>query len=114
MIMPDKSWPSLGELEFLVLLAVLRQDGEAYGVPVRDEMRRRAGRSLTLGTVYKTLMRLEAKGLLATSTSEPEPRRGGRRRKLYGLTAQGERALQRTLATLERMTEGLLLLSPAR
>lgn len=110
--MSDKS-TSLGELEALVLLAVLRLDGEAYGVPVRDEIRRRAGRSLTLGTVYKTLMRLEAKGLLATSISAPEPRRGGRRRKLYRLTAQGRRALQRTLATLDRMAEGLPLPSRA-
>jgi DNA-binding PadR family transcriptional regulator len=104
--MPDKS-PSLGELESLVLLAVLRRDGEAYGVPVREEIRRRAGRSLTLGTVYKTLMRLEAKGFLSTTVSDPEPRRGGRRRKLYRLTAQGRRALQRTLATLDRMARGL-------
>ena len=111
--MPDKS-TSLGELEALVLLAVLRQDGEAYGVPVRDEIRRRAGRSLTLGTVYKTLMRLEAKGLLATRTSAPEPRRGGRRRKLYRLTALGRRALQRTLATLDRMADGLPIPSTAR
>jgi PadR family transcriptional regulator len=105
--MPDKSSPSLGELESLVLLAVLRCDDEAYGVPVREEIRRRAGRSLTLGTVYKTLMRLEAKGFLTTTASDPEPRRGGRRRKLYRLSAAGRRALQRTLATLDRMSEGL-------
>jgi PadR family transcriptional regulator PadR len=114
MIMPDKSSSSLGELESLVLLAVLRIGDEAYGVPVRDEIRRRAGRSLTLGTVYKTLMRLEAKGMLVTTTSEPEPRRGGRRRKLYRLTAAGRRALQRTLATLDRMAEGLPLPSTTR
>lgn len=105
--MPNKSQPSLGELESLVLLAVLRSGEEAYGVSVRAEIERRAGRFLTLGTVYKTLMRLEAKGLLRTTLSEPEPRRGGRRRKLYQLTAQGTRALQRTLATLDRMTQGL-------
>lgn len=103
--MPDKS--SIGELECLVLLAVLRLDGEAYGVPVREAIRHRAGRRLTLGTVYKTLMRLEAKGFLATATSDPEPRRGGRRRKLYRVTARGRRALQRTLATLGRMAHGL-------
>jgi DNA-binding PadR family transcriptional regulator len=105
--MPDKSAGSLGELEALVLLAVLRCAPEAYGVAVRDEIRRRAGRALTLGTVYKTLIRLEAKRLLATSVSAPEPRRGGRRRKLYRLTAHGRRALQHTLAVLDRMTRGL-------
>ena len=97
----------MGELESLVLLAVVRCGAEAYGIPVRAEIQRRAGRNLTLGTIYKTLMRLEAKGLLATSESAPEPRRGGRRRKLYRLTPPGRRALQRTLATLERMTHDL-------
>lgn len=103
--MSDK-YPSLGELECLVLLAVLRCDGEAYGIPVRGAVRRGAGRSLTLGTVYKTLMRLEAKGFLTTSVSAPEARRGGRRRKLYWLTDAGRRALNRTLAALDRMARG--------
>jgi len=97
-----------------VLLAVLRCDGEAYGVPVREEIRRRAGRSLTLGTVYKTLMRLETKGLLTTTISDPEPRRGGRRRKLYRLSTPGRRALQRTLATLDRMAKGLTVATSGR
>jgi len=105
---------SLGELESLVLLAVLHCGDEAYGVSVREEIRSRAARALTLGTVYKTLMRLEAKGLLKTTVSDPEPRRGGRRRKLYQLTAPGTRALQRTLATLERMTQGLTVALDSR
>jgi len=107
--MPDKSPVSLGELESLILLAVLRCGDEAYGIPVRDEIHRRAGRALTLGTVYKTLARLEAKGLLRTTVGDPEPRRGGRRRKLYHLTGAGRTALQHTLTTLQRMTHGLPL-----
>lgn len=107
--MPDKSTHTLGELESLVLLAVMRCGDLAYGVPVREEVRRRAGRTLTLGTVYKTLMRLEAKGFLTTVVTAPEPRRGGRRRKLYRLSAAGRRALQRTLGALERMAQGMPL-----
>jgi PadR family transcriptional regulator PadR len=106
--MPDKyPAPSLGELECLVLLAVLRCDSAAYGIPVREEVHRRAGRALTLGTVYKTLMRLEAKGCLTSTVSVPEARRGGRRRKLYRLSDAGRRALRRTLAALDRMARGL-------
>jgi len=110
--MSDKS--SLGELESLVLLAVLRCGDDAYGVPVRDEIRRRARRSLTLGTVYKTLVRLETKGLLSATVGDPEPRRGGRRRKVYHLTGAGRSALQQTLTTLERMARGLPLTLGAR
>jgi PadR family transcriptional regulator PadR len=104
--MPDK-YPTLGELESLVLLAVLRLEGHAYGVPIREEIQRRAKRSLTLGAIYKTLMRLEGKGLLASAESQPESRRGGRRRKLYHLTPAGKHALEDMLTTINRMAQGL-------
>jgi len=98
---------SLGELEALVLLAVLRVGEDAYAVPVSEELDRHAGRRLTLGTIYKTLMRLEAKGLLTAHVGEPTPQRGGRRRKCYRVTADGRRAAQHMLAALERMARGL-------
>ena len=52
-----------GELELLILLAVLRCGDKAYGVTIRDELERETSRTLTLGSVYKTLGRLERKGL---------------------------------------------------
>ena len=48
----------LDELEQLVILGVLHAGRDAYGVPVHDEIKRRADRELTLGTIYKTLSRL--------------------------------------------------------
>ena len=50
----------LGELEEMVLLAVLRLAGEAYGGALRRELRSCAGRSPSVSTIYITLMRLEA------------------------------------------------------
>src|SRR5260221_3669163 len=99
--------PTLGEFEQLVLFAILRLDGDAYGVTVRDELRRRAGREVSLGTVYKTLLRLEAKGLLLARVGEPTAERGGRRKKYYAITAAGRRALEHALAALRGMTRGL-------
>src|SRR5207253_1479299 len=54
----------LGELEQVVLLAVMRVGDEAYGVPVLHEIERQTGRDLALAAVYKTLARLEDKGLV--------------------------------------------------
>ena len=51
-----------GELELLVLLAVLRLGDDAYGVTIREELETETSRTLALGTVYKTLGRLEKKG----------------------------------------------------
>jgi PadR family transcriptional regulator len=97
----------LGELEQTVLLGVLQVGAEAYGVPVHDEIQRLTGRDLTLGTIYKTLHRLEAKGLVAARAGEPTPERGGRRTKCYTVTAVGKRSLEATLRSLQRMASGL-------
>jgi PadR family transcriptional regulator PadR len=97
----------LGELEQLVLLAVLRAGRDAYGVPIRHEIEARGGRDLTLATVYKTLSRLEEKGLVRSRTGEPTPLRGGRRKRYYAVTPGGVRALRHALGTLQRMSHGL-------
>jgi DNA-binding PadR family transcriptional regulator len=97
----------LGELEQVVLLAVLRVGTDAYGVPVHDEIQRRAGRDLTLGTIYKTLTRLEDKGLVVSHIGEPTAQRGGRRTRCYSVTNAGKRSLQATFKTLRTMAAGL-------
>lgn len=97
----------LGELEQVVMLALLRVGPEAYGVPVRDEIERCTGRDLTLGTVYKTLTRLEEKGFVGSWTGEPTPQRGGRRKKYYKATGAGRVAVRRSLEGLRMLTAGL-------
>lgn len=97
----------LGEFELLVLLAILRLRDDAYGVSIRNEVERETSRTLSLGAVYKTLGRLEGKGHLETRVAPPTRERGGRRKKLYGLTAEGLVACRRSVTDLRRMTDGL-------
>ncbi|MBA2305416.1 MAG: hypothetical protein H0W08_22675 [Acidobacteria bacterium] len=47
----------LGEVEQLVLLAILRTGEVAYAVTVREELERRVGVTLSRGTIYVTLDR---------------------------------------------------------
>jgi len=96
-----------GEFEILVLLAVMRLGAAAYGVTVRDELERETSRTLTLGTIYKTLGRLEAKGFVQSSVSEPTAERGGRRKKLYEVSSKGLEAIQHSLTDLRRLASGL-------
>jgi DNA-binding PadR family transcriptional regulator len=96
-----------GEFELLVLLAVMRLGEDAYGVTIREEMERETSRILSLGAVYKTLGRLEGKGQLQTRMAPPTRERGGRRKKLYGLTPAGLEAARRALADLSSMARGL-------
>ncbi|MBM3791962.1 MAG: PadR family transcriptional regulator, partial [Acidobacteria bacterium] len=53
-----------GTFELLVILAVMRLGDDAYGVTIRQELERETSRTLALGTVYKTVGRLEGKGYL--------------------------------------------------
>ena len=104
---------SLGELELLVLLAVLRLGDGAYGVSIRREIEDQARRSVAIGALYAATARLERKGLLRSWESEPEPVRGGRARRHFEVTAAGTRALRQATAMLGRMMNGLeLQLSP--
>jgi DNA-binding PadR family transcriptional regulator len=97
----------LGDLEQLVLLALLRVGEGAYGVPIHAELRDLARRDVTLGTIYKTLSRLEEKGYVRSYEGAPTAQRGGRRTRCFAITPVGRRTLRATMATLSRMAEGL-------
>lgn len=103
--MPDS--PSLGDLEQLVLLALVRLGEQAYGVTIHHEIVRRAGRDVTVATVYKTLERLELKGFAVSAIGEPTAERGGRRKKHFRIQPSGRRALAHALGSLRRMADGL-------
>lgn len=84
----------LGELEELVLLTVGILYPEAYGVGVMDEIEKQTNRSLNISAVHAVLTRLEEKGFLKSKMSEPTEERGGRRKRIFLLTAAGKRALE--------------------
>lgn len=97
----------LGEFEQLVLLALLRQGDNAYGVTVRAEIEKRTGREVALGAIYKTLARLEEKRYVRSTIGEPTPERGGRRKKFYQVEALGVKALNHSFTALKRMSHGI-------
>lgn len=100
---------ALGEFEQLLLLALLGLPPEqAYGVPIRDLIEQRTGRTLSAGAVYTALDRLEEKGMVSSQPSAPGQERGGRRKRLYQLEPGGAEALARTVRTFQDMSRGLL------
>jgi len=96
----------LGEFEHLVMLALLRLKGTAYGMRVRREIQSRTERSVAIGSVYATLDRLEHKGYVVAWAGLEE---GGRARKYFRLTPDGAQAVLRQQEAIQRMTEGLLV-----
>ena len=99
--------PNLGELEQLVLLAIMRLGDDAYGVAIRREIAMRTRREPSFGSVYTALTRLETKGLVASHLGDSTPERGGRRKKHYAISAAGRRALRRSLTAIRIMAHGV-------
>src|SRR5580658_6779357 len=97
----------LGSLEHIILLALVRLDGDAHGMIVRREIEERTGRNISIGAVYATLERLEAKGYVSSFTGEPTPQRGGRAKRLFRVQSAGKRALQISEQTIRSLTADL-------
>jgi PadR family transcriptional regulator PadR len=88
----------LGDMEHLVLLAILRLGPDAYGIPVLDEVCARIGRDVSRATVYVALKRLEQKGLVSSKLGESTPERGGRAKRYYKVKPAGLKALRESRA----------------
>lgn len=96
-----------GEFELLTLIAITRLEDEAYGVTIRETLEGRTSRQVSLGAIYKTLGRLESKGLVEVTIAPPTAERGGRRKKMYTLTDEGLVAVRTTLSDLRQLAQGL-------
>ncbi|HXC60534.1 MAG TPA: PadR family transcriptional regulator [Steroidobacteraceae bacterium] len=98
---------SLGSLEHIVLLAVLRLREDAYGMTVLREIASVTGRDLAIGAVYSTLTRLESKGFIRSWAGEPTAERGGRAKRYFHLTPAGREALRHMRDVVQKMSAGL-------
>lgn len=87
----------LGEFEELILLTVGVLYEDAYAVAITKEITKQAGRSANVSAVHKSLYRLEEKGMLKSKLSNPESKRGGKRKRLFNITSYGKRALDESM-----------------
>jgi PadR family transcriptional regulator, regulatory protein PadR len=97
----------LGQLELMVLLAVIRARADAYGVPIAREIAQTGGRDVALASIYAALERLESKGFVTSRRGEPTAERGGKARTFYDVTAAGVKELRAAHATFTRLSAGL-------
>lgn len=84
---------NLGEFEELILLVVGVLFPDAYGLRIRQEVKKQSGRKAAIGAVHAALNRLEEKGFLQSELADATHERGGRRKRLFQITAAGKRAL---------------------
>lgn len=81
--------------EELLLLAVWRLQGNAYGATLRNHIAEVTGEDWSFGSIYPSLERLARKGYVRSYLGDPTPERGGRSKRYYELTAEGVTALNR-------------------
>ena len=84
----------LSRIEEILLLAIWRLAGNAYGVTIRDQISDITGKEWTFGAIYVPLDKLNQKDYISKYYSEPTANRGGRSKCLYRLTPKGKEALK--------------------
>ena len=101
------TYDALGEFEQSLLLAIVHLGENAYGVTIRQEIEARTGREVAIGALYTSLSRLEDKGYVRSTMSDPTPQRGGRSKRHFTLNTAGAAALRQSRERLDRMWAGL-------
>jgi len=83
----------IGEFEEVVLLTVAVLFNQAYGIAIIDEMEIRLNRKVSIGALQTVLRRLEDKGLLTSMFGEATKVRGGKRKRYFTVTPEGQKVL---------------------
>jgi PadR family transcriptional regulator, regulatory protein PadR len=93
----------IGEFEELVLLTIATLGEDAYGVAIKEDIEKRADRSISIGALHSTITRLEEKGLLKSWLGDPTQERGGRRKRFFEITHQGKVSLHEMKALRDEL-----------
>ena len=102
---------NLQHFELHVLLAMLRQGGETYSVPLVLELEKRTGRPVSQAAVFIALSRLEKKGLVTSRMDEPK---SGRVRRYFKVTNPGLALVKETREAHTRLWQGINLVIRTR
>ena len=85
----------LGDFEEVIMLLIgILGEEYSYALKISEEFKAQTGRASSIGAVHSTLSRLEDKGFLESEMGKSTAERGGRRKRIYTITAYGRRVLQ--------------------
>jgi DNA-binding PadR family transcriptional regulator len=107
-----KEFLPLNHADFHILLVLA--DGQRHGYGIMSDVEKMTGGATKFGpgTLYTSIKRLLAAGLIEESDDRPDPKLDDERRRYYGLTAMGKKVVSaesERLATLLRYARGLKL-----
>ena len=96
----------LGEFELIVLGALMRLGDQAYGVAIINEIENRTGRKVSVGALYATLNRMEKKQYVQSRLGETSAVRGGRAKRFFIVTREGQLQVERSSAVKHKLLHG--------
>lgn len=99
----------LGEFEQMVMLALIHLREDAYGAKIRQLLDSQVTRVVAIGAIYSTLERLEKKGMVVSWLGEATAERGGRAKRFFKVTSQGETALKRAKDAMDTLWQGIAI-----
>jgi DNA-binding PadR family transcriptional regulator len=97
----------IGEFEYLLITSAVRLGDEAYGAAMREEIEAATEQRCSIGALYTTVDRLEAKGLLQTWMGDATPQRGGRAKRMVRVTPEGMQAAKEFYDAVMRVSRGV-------
>jgi PadR family transcriptional regulator, regulatory protein PadR len=97
----------LGEFEYLLLTAAALLGEDAYGAAIRQGVEDATGGRCSIGALYTTLDRLEAKRFIKTWMGHPTPERGGRPKRMVRVIALGIQEATAFYNAVTRVSRGV-------
>jgi PadR family transcriptional regulator PadR len=101
----------ISRTEEFILLSIWRLGANAYGVTIRDQLKEVTGKTWAYGALFVMLSRLEKKGYLTSSFTDPLPQRGGKSRRIFQLSEMGIQSLEEVRKVQESVWSGVKELS---
>ena len=97
----------LPELEYLIMVAIMRLPDQAFGMSIHREITERTGLPVVVGSVYITLARLVKKKFVLKKTLAPTASKFSTGKVVFRLSAAGERVAREYHAARVALEEGV-------
>ncbi|MFK7922992.1 MAG: PadR family transcriptional regulator [Bacteroidia bacterium] len=93
----------LGYLEETVLLLIMLMKEEAYGFSVNQAYEAHMQKRISISAIHAVMARLEKKGLISSHMGGASPERGGRRKRIFNATPEGQAVIAEIKASRQKL-----------
>jgi DNA-binding PadR family transcriptional regulator len=105
--------PPLTPAVLHILLALAERERHGYGIVLQVERLTNGKTRMGPGTLYGTIKRMLATGLIEESGERPDPELDDERRRYYRITDIGRRAMAAEIDRLDELVRAARRLSPS-